>query len=321
MRNFMLIDKTVHFDWPNYQYAYPWRLWFDAAELADVTVNPPVVNSGGVVIPNSAIFWGDPNYPEPPFTYLELDRSKNYSFGNGPTPQREVAITGSFGYWRVTEQAGTLAAAITDTVSQSVTVSDGHTPGVGDMMFVDNERMLVTNSSFASLSLGFTAGITSAFASDNSGTTAATLVPDEVISVDQEFMLVQQVSPFLVIKRAWGGSTLASHAANTPIYARRQLTVNRGVNGSTAATHSNSAAVSILSIPAPVKQLAIAESIVFLTQEASSYSAIQTRVSEDSALGGTGRSAIREPQPGAGLDTLRFEVVQGYGRQARSRVI
>src|SRR5215472_16283320 len=86
-RNFMLNDTTAYFDWPHYQYAYPWRLWLDAAELADVTVNIPVVNSGGQVIPNSAIFWGNPSYAGivqgPPFTYFELDRSQNFNFGNG----------------------------------------------------------------------------------------------------------------------------------------------------------------------------------------------------------------------------------------------
>jgi len=325
-RNFMLNDTTHYFDWPNYQYAYPWRLWLDAAELADHTVNPPVLNSGGVIIPNTAIFYGDPNYPDPPFTYLELDRSQNFSFGNGPTPQREIALTGSFGYWRVTEPAGTLAAAVTDTTGTTVTVSDGHTPGVGDMMIVDTERMLVIDSNFASVGAGFSTGAETAFPSDNSAVTAATLIKDEVIQVDSEFMQVVSVGPVAntyILKRAWGGSVLATHAANAPIYARRALTVQRGVKGTTAATHTNGASISILSIPDTVKQLTIAYAIIGITQEVATYSSVQSsRTTGESALGrATPFAAVREQQPGSGIAVLEERCQTSYGRRARSRVI
>jgi hypothetical protein len=324
-RNFMLNDTTVHFDWPNYQYAYPWRVWLDAAELADYTVNPPVVDSGGVIIPNSAIFYGDPNYPTPPFTYIELDRSQNYSFGNGPTPQREIAITGSFGYWRQTEPAGSLAVAMSDTTSTSVAVTDGHNPGVGDMMIVDSERMLVTDSSFSSLSVGFSSGITAAFPSDNVGTATVSLAKDEVIQVDSELMLVTQVGPqpnTYVVKRAWGGSVIATHGSDT-IYARRMLTVQRGVKGSIAATHFDNAPISILSIPDSVKQLTVAYSIIGITQEVATYSSVQSsRTTGESALGrATPFAAVREQQPGSGIAILEERVLTSYGRRARSRVI
>lgn len=325
-RNFMLNDTTHYFDWPNYQYAYPWRLWLDAAELADYTVNPPVVNSGGVVIPNTAIFFGDPNYPDAPFTYIELDRSQNFSFGNGPTPQREIKITGSFGYWRQTEAAGALAAAMTDATSTGVTITDGATPGVGDMMIVDTERMLVIDSAFGATGSGFSSGVETAFPSDNTGITTATLFKDEVIQVDSEFMLVVSVGPAAntyVLKRAWGGSVLTTHAVNTPIYARRQLTVQRGVKGSVAATHLNNAQISILSIPSSVKQLAIAYSIIGITQEVATYSSVQSsRTTGESALGrSTPFAAVREQQPGSGIAVLEERVLTSYGRRARSRVI
>jgi hypothetical protein len=330
-RNFMLNDTTVAFDWPNYQYAYPWRLWLDAAELADVTVNVPVVNSGGVIIPNSAIFWGNPAYNPStgenryPYTYFELDRSQNYSFGNGPTPQREIKITGSFGYWRVFEPAGQLAASMGSSDS-TATVNDGNTPGVGDMMLIDNERMLVTDSAFSTLSAGFSTGIVNAFPSDNTGVTTATLFKDEVIQVDSELMLVTQVGPqanTYLIKRAWGGSTIQTHSPSANIYARRLLSVTRGVKGTLATTHSNNAPITILSIPGTVKQLAVAYSIVSVTQEVSTYSAVQSsRTTGESALGhATPFAAVREQQPGAGIASLEMRALRSYGRQARTRVV
>jgi hypothetical protein len=328
-RNFMLNDTTVAFDWPNYQYAYPWRLWLDAAELADVTVNVPVVNSGGVIIPNTAIFWGNPSYPglvqNPPFTYFELDRSQNYSFGNGPTPQREIKITGSFGYWRVFEPAGQIVSSMGSSDS-TVTVTDGHTPGVGDMMVVDSERMLVTDSAFSTLSAGFSSGIVNAFPSDNVGVTTATLAKDEVIQVDNEFMLVVSVGPqanTYILKRAWGGSMIQTHLASANIYARRLLSVTRGIKGTMATTHSGNAPVTILSIPGTVKQLAVAYTIVNITQEVSTYSAVQSsRTVGESALGhSTPFAAVREQKPGAGISALEERALRSYGRQARTRVV
>src|SRR5689334_11631751 len=123
-RVFYTTDTTKMFDWPNFQNAYPWRIWFDAAELADVTTTVPTVTSGGNTIADSSIFWGHPNY-SPPFTFMELDRSTSASFGQGSTPQRDVHITGTFGYSATTRAGGALAADVTTTSATTCTVTDG----------------------------------------------------------------------------------------------------------------------------------------------------------------------------------------------------
>src|SRR5215470_16485337 len=108
-RRFYPEDATRRFDWPNFQYAYPWRLWLDQWELAAI---PTSVTSGGVTIPISACNF-EPVNSEPPYTYLELRRDQPYSFGVGSTPQRDVAITGTWaGCPAVTDPAGTLTAAV-----------------------------------------------------------------------------------------------------------------------------------------------------------------------------------------------------------------
>lgn len=324
-RVFFFADDTRSWDWPNYQYAYPWRVWFDKSELADTTVNVPVVVSGGVLIDPSTILWGDPQYPDPPFTYLELDRSSNSAFGNGPTPQREISIAGTYGYWTKTLFACDLAQSVA-VPDRTILVNDGATPGVGDVAIIDDERMLVTGAHFIDVSIQPVSGCTTAKASDNTMVVpdGTKFSEDETILLDSEWMLVEAIlGNKLIVKRAWGGSVLAEHS-DPDIWARRQLDVDRGALGTTAATHAMSASVFTSMPPGMVKQLNVAEALVSLGSEPTAYAGTTTGTRSsviNTGIGGTGRSAVRELLPGVGIQGLRDQVAAAYGRQARSRVV
>ena len=309
-RRFYNVIETHYFDWPNYQYAYPWRIWMDAAELADVTVNVPVVKSGTTTITPANIFWGNPVYPVAPYTYFELNRSTNSSFGISSTPQRDVSVTGTFGYWIKTTAAGNLGAAITDTTGTSVTVTNSNSHGVGDVMTVDSESLLVQDRNWVTTAQTQVSGATTASTADNALTVSGgTFYAGETLLLDSEQMLITSVtSPVLTVKRAWNGTVLATHSGAT-IYAGRLLSVGRGFGGTTAATHSNNAAVTIATIPGSVKSLAIAEALNIIQQETSGYA---RQVGEPGA-------AI--PATGGSIPDLRDQVYQRYGRKVRRRVI
>lgn len=309
-RRFHNVIETRYFDWPNYQYAYPWRVWMDAAELADVTVNVPVVTTGGTVIPAANLFWGNPTYATAPFNYVEINRATNSSFGVSTTPQRDIAITGTFGYWIKTVPAGALAAAVTDTTGTSVTVTSSASPGVGDVMTVDSESMLVADRNWVTTTQTQSSGVSTALASDNALTVSGgTFYAGETLLLDSEQMLVLSVnSSVLTVKRAWNGTVLATHSSAT-IYAGRLLTVVRGFGGTTAATHSNSAAVVIAMIPPGIKTLAIAEAENTLLQGLSGYARE------------VGEPGANQPATGGSLPDLRSQVYTQYGRKSRRRVI
>lgn len=309
-RRFYNVIETRFFDWPNYQYAYPWRIWLDAAELADVTTVVPVVKSGTTVVTAANIFWGNPAYPVAPFTYLELNRSSNSTFGVGTTPQRDVSITGNFGYWSKTATAGNLAAAITDTTGTSATVTNANSPGVGDVLIIDSESMLVTDRNWITTGQTQSSGVASASSADNSLTVSGgSFFAGETLLLDSEQMLVTSVNAsVLTVKRAWNGTVLATHSGAV-IYAGRLLTVSRGFGGTTPATHLNSAAIVISLIPGAVKTLAIAEALNTIQQESSGYSHM------------TGENGMAQSITGGTLDQLRDQVQTLYGRKARRRVI
>lgn len=309
-RVFYNTQTTRYYDWPNFQFAYPWEYWLDQWELADVTVNVPVVTSGGVLIPAEACNF-EPVNSGPPFRSLQLRRDMPYSFGNGPTPQRDVSITGTYGYWTLTTPAGALAAAVTDTTGTAVTVTDSAAAGVGDNILVDTERLLLTDKRMVSTGQSQVSGL--ATAKDNDVTLTVPdgtqFSPNEVLLLDSERVYVTDIAGNgLTVKRAWDGTVLAAHASAT-IYAPRQWTVVRGAQGSTAATHTNGAAVVLAVVPGLVKDYALAEALVQLKNEPGAFASSQ----------GSGPS--KQGGIGGNLPDLRDQAYTAFGRKARQRAV
>ena len=141
-RCFFPSDDTRWFDWPSQggsgggQMAEPWRLWLNENDL---TVMTQLV-SGGVTIPLSAVFLEPVNNPQknrPFYSYIELDRSQSYFFGNNAqTPQHSISITGTWGYGALADPAGNLAAAVTTSGQSTVTTTDGSQAGPGDLIIL-----------------------------------------------------------------------------------------------------------------------------------------------------------------------------------------
>lgn len=305
-RRFFPEVETRYFDWPNGQYARSWRLWLDQHDLISVSE----LVAGGTTLSASDYFLRPDDGP--PYTHIEINLGGPGAFASGDTHQRAIGITGPWGFGADTASAGTLAAAVSSTTATAVSVSDSSLVGVGDLIAVDSERMLVTSKTMVDTGVNI-AGSDSLTASPGdvsitmSTTTGAPTV-DEVILIDSERMLVVDVAgSVLTVKRAWDGSVLATHSANTDIYAPRTLTVTRGAYGTTAATHSSSAAISRHVPPGAVRDLALGLALVQLLGEQAGYA--RTAGSGDNQREVTGR----------GLAQLRADCIAAYGRKARIR--
>lgn len=307
---------TVYVDWPNFQYTYPWKVYLDAAELADVTVNVPVVTSGGNVIPNADIFWGHPRYA-PPYTWFELNRATSATFGQGNTPQRDVAITGNVGYWIKTASAGTLAAAMTDTTSTTLTAANGAGAGVGDYLVIDSERLLLTDK--AMVSTGQTqqgSGVSTASVADVTlGVTDGTkyFVGETLLLNSERMYVVDIAGNSLTVERGWDGTVVATHTGAT-IYGLRSWTVTRGALGATAATHSNGAAVSRGVAPGLIRELCIAEAVSKMIRISAGFPIPASRRGD----------AVSQTVPGtvaSDLGDLWARATTAFGRTARSRTV
>lgn len=302
-RKFYPLAATRYFDWPDSQYRSAYRVWLDQHEIVSVTT----LSSGGTTISSSDYFLRPDDGP--PFTYVEIDLASNASFGGGSTHQRDITVTGVFGYSADSVVAGATAEALDDSET-GVDVTNSALIGVGDIIKVDSERMLVTEKSMITTTQTIQASLTaSAAATTVAVTTGSSYFVGEIILLDAERMLIVDISGNnLTVKRAWDGSVLATHSGST-VYAPRTLTVERGALGTTAAAHLTAAAITKHQVPGLVKQLTKAEALESLLQQQGGYASTQ----------GSGSAA--NASIGAGLDGLRKRTYAAYGRKARMRSV
>ena len=237
--------------------------------------------------------WGD----EVPYRWAQLQGST-------------IVITGVWGYSQDTAAAGALDGALSDTTGTSVKVTNSSLVGIGDMLIVDSERLIVEAKTIVDTTITNDAALTAVSSDVALTVSGAGVLLGEKILIDSEWMLVREVvsTTALNVERAVDGSVLAAHAgSNEVIYAPRTLTVERGATGSTAATHSDAAAVTRNLPPAAITNHCVAEAINTFEQETSGYARVV-------GSGETARNAT-----GAGLEDAREES-RSYTRNRMARV-
>jgi hypothetical protein len=299
-RVFNPVTATRYFDWPGRQFSRPWRLWLDYDEVVSLTS----LTAGGVAIAASDYFL-EPVNLGPPFDRIEINLASASAFAPTTTYQRAIAATGVFGYRVDTAAAGTVAEVL-DASETGVDVSDSSTIGVGSILLVDSERMIVTGRSMLTTAQTLQTPLTASNADVAVAvSTGSAYNVGEVILLDSERMLIVDIAAnTLTVKRAYDGSVLATHAGST-IYAPRTLTVERGALGTTAASHLTAAPISLHVWPGLVNQLCIAEAVTELIQGGAGYA--RTIGSGEAVLEAVGK----------GLEDLRKRCFDAHGRVAR----
>ena len=294
-RRFYPVQGTRYFDWParpSGGYA-PWLLRLDASELISVST----LASGGNTIA-ATDYNLEPNRGGPPFTRVEIKLSTDASFGGGDTYQRDVQISGLWGYRNTESTVGALAEILDATeTGVDVDAATSAAVGVGSVLRVDSELMLVTG--LTQLSTGQTLGGAGLTNQNNAVTVTvangAAFAAGEVILIDAERMLVEDVvGNNLIVRRAWDGSTIAAHTVGVTIYAPRTLTVTRGALGTTADTHGNGSTVYAWQPPGPIRQLTIAEALTDLLQGRSGYARTAGSGENERETSGRGLKDLRD---------------------------
>lgn len=294
---------TRYFNWPTG--ARPWRLWLDDNELISVTT----LTAGGTTISADDYFL-EPNRSGPPYNRIEIDLSSSATFGGGSTHQRDIAITGLWGYSNTeTLAAGDLDGDIT-AAATSINTTTAPLIGVGSLIRIDTERLLVTDRQMKDTFVDLAADLAAANNAVTITGVSAGFSVGEVILIDSERMMIVDKSPTaLTVKRAWDGSVLAAHTTGTGINALRTLTVTRGALGTTAAAHTSGADVDLWEPPGPVRTLVIGQVISTVTNEQAGYSKVKR----------AGESTGERARDTSALGQLRQQAYDAVGRKARIR--
>ncbi|HET9889650.1 MAG TPA: hypothetical protein VFQ42_04040 [Mycobacterium sp.] len=308
-RFFYPLIATQTFDWPDHQFTTPWKLWLNEWEMCGA---PTQVLAAGVDITSSVLPRPDGALSRSrPYTKLEVNLSSSAAFNAGSTFQRSISVTGPFGFCADEVAGGSMSTAFTDTVGTAGTCSDGSLVGVLSLIRVDSERMIVTGKAMASTSQTITAPVGAVNNNNVITVSGGSFDQNEVIMIDAEKMRVDDVTGTqLTVTRPWDGTILAQHNANATVYAARALTVQRGVLGTTAATHSSAAAINVHVVPSLIRDLCVAETISTLSQVRHGYTQAVRR------SGGDPKEAR---EVATALDDLRKRVFAAYARQMRTR--
>jgi len=305
------ILTTRYFDYPSRTSRPPsWRLWFDQHPLLSAT--SVTVNNGATTLTTGQYFL-EPANDGPPYTHIDINLGGSASFSSGATFQRAVAITGLWGLGNERKQIGSLSGTLAGTVGATASLAWTTARfGVGDLLFVDSEAMVITERTFVDSGQNIGANL-AAEESDNgvSVSDGTGYALDEIILIGTERMRVVDIAGnVLTVKRAQDGTVLAAHTAGVDVYALTGVELSRAEAGTTIAAHSSSAAVYQWRPPAMLATLNRAYALNALLQERSGW-ARALHVSGDTAIELSAR----------GIRKLEEDAQRAYGLRARTRAI
>lgn len=302
-RGFYPLTATRTFDWPARPFECVWRIWLGESELISATS----VTVNGVILDPSK-YTLEPGNDGPPFYRIDIPTSAGVDHGS--TRKNAVSVAGLFGHSNAERQIGALSSSLA--ASPTATAQAVWTTaacGVGDLLRIDTERMVVTAKTLvtSNQTLQTPVGASNAetiIAVSN----GAAFAVDTLLLLDAERMLVVDIAGNnLIVKRAWDGTVLAAHTGST-VYTLSGVELDRAQLGTALALHNSAAAVYQWQVPGPVKDLAVAEVLNRFEQERSAYARTV----------GAGES-LRNAS-GAGIADIRAQAYASHGRKLLTMV-
>ena len=259
---------TRYFRWPAEQRSKTYRLRTKGVDILNLTT----LTVAGTVIPSSDYFL-EPANSGPPYTSIEIDTSSDTgSFSSGDTRQRSIELLADVGFTEETVAVGTITANL-DTSETVVALDTAIDVSVGSLLVVGTEWMKVTGKAFADSAQNTTGALTNKNTDSSVGVADGTaFAAGEVIAIDSELMLVESiVGNNLLVDRAVRGTVLAAHLTAADIFRETSYTVERGILGSTAATHTSADVASVWVTPGDVRSLVTAMAITETQQLSAGY--------------------------------------------------
>lgn len=214
-----------------------------------------------------------------PYSCIEIDPDAT-SLAMWSTDSDGIVIGARIAKYDATETlSATLGAAIASDSATSMRVSDGAAVSPGMVLLIGTEWVFV-KATGTPVSAVTTLGA-ALDAKDEIITVAdgSLLHVGEIIRMGVEQARVLDInSNTVALQRGWNKTTKTTHAINSNVDVYRNFTIERGVNGSTAATHADASVISRQLVPDDVKGLARKIATRMLKDASSGYSG---RVGDD----------------------------------------
>ena len=312
-RRFIPITAAKNYDWPQRDSRRAWTLYLDEDLLSVSSLTKDGTDATAIA---STDYFLEPSTLVPPYSRIEIDLGSTAFFSAKDTHQRQIVVTGSWGYSNDSVAASGLSAILSSTTATAITLKDGGKADVGDTLLLETEQMFVSGRADLDLAVNThgTTGAMTASMTDKTltldGAPTDAVNAGEVLRIGSERMYVEAVNSTtsFEVTRAYDGSSLAAHSIGDDVFIFRSYTVQRGVNGTTAATHADDTAASRYQAPADIRNLCLALAVGY-------YQA--TRGGWTGIVGGP--EAQTETRMSA-LNRLRKDVQEHYRRYALGAV-
>lgn len=212
-------------------------------------------------------------WPNGPYTRLAVHPDAT-EISYWPLERAILEIAGRWGLYEETHTTGAAVGTggITDSAT-SLLVTDGGVLSPGMHLLIGSEQLLVEATASPTDSTTDTSEALDTSEEELDVVSAAALNIGEVIRVNFEQMkILDKSGNTLLVARGWNGTARVTHLTAQDVYVYRTYTVQRGVNGTTAAAHNAAAAISRYLPPADVKNLAVQMSALKLKLAETGYS-------------------------------------------------
>lgn len=246
----------------------------------------------------------------PPYLWIEQNNAGRIGWQSGQTWQNAISITGTFHH----PVRRTAAGATTDQLTSGAgvfTLGPSASIGVGSLLLLGTERMLVTEKSYTITGAELAADVPA-----GKGATVLTLdtpdavEPGEQLMIGGERMIAEVVSgTTVVVTRGAAGGVLAAHTSGDAVLAPRQAQLHRGILGTTAAAHDAGTQIYLLQAPSLVQEAVTALAVTAVEQGSSAYARVVGSTDNQREAGGRGAAALLE------------RVYARYGRKVRTRAV
>lgn len=246
----------------------------------------PITHVTSIVNSNVSLASGDylllpdgKHWDNGPYTMIEVDPDATNLSAWDMDPDG-IVITGNVCKYEATRAlSATLGAAIESTTATAMRVSDGAQVSPGMVLLLGTEWVFVRAT--AAPVAAVTTISAALDAKDEIITVAdgSLLHVGEIIRIGVEQARVLDINGNTVaLQRGWNKTTKTTHSISSNVDVYRNFTIERGVNGSTAATHLINAAIQQQVVPEDVNGLARKIATRMLKDASSGYSG---RVGDD----------------------------------------
>lgn len=305
-RRFYPYHDTRYFDYPERQGWDTWKLYLQQHEMIQIDT----VTVAGQVL--DAADWMARPDDGPPYRRIELNTGTSAGFSPGASgSQRAIAVAGIFGsdLGRI-DTRGALDGVISDSVTEvDVTGPAAGALGVGSVIKVDDEHMIITDRSWLDIGETLAGGIGSTSADVALDVGASDISVGERLLIDAERMRVRDVTTdAVIVDRAIDGTPLAAHLTGAAVYVSRTMTVERGALGTSASGHG-SVAVRRYRPPGLIEEWARALAVVEVVQGGAGWARV------------IGSGDNQQEAIGRGLDKIAADAWTRYARKARQAAI